>query len=315
MSQLQKASKSTLSTVGTAIASEPNFKPYDVRITRERPACFVFLIDQSGSMSDRWGSDQSKSKAELVALYVNNAINEITNICQKTEPEPLHYFDICVIGYGQRNSPPKVMWEGKLADKIFVSPADLKRNPTGLGGEIEQERRTFKGVSMVKIKVPFWFEPVAEGLTPMGEAFDLCTEVIEDWTSNHKNCLPPIVINITDGDQTDCTDEELIQKAAEIKNVQTLYGNTLLFNAHISNSDSEQVLFPSSRAQVATNDRSALLYDISSTLPEIFKRRIATEIKKEDISEQTEYVAMTYQASIGDLTRFLDIGTRTIKPS
>lgn len=119
-------------------------------------------------MSGSWGLDKEKSKADLVALYLNKAINEIINICQKTEPEPRHYFDICIIGYGQDGEVAQILWEGAMQDQVFVSPSMLKQNPTGNMGEIEIERRTFKGNTLVKIPVNFWFSPIAQSLTPMG---------------------------------------------------------------------------------------------------------------------------------------------------
>ena len=61
------------------------------------------------------------------------------------------------------------------------------------------------------------------------------------------------------------------------------------------------------------NKQSRLLYDMSSMLPVAFKQRIATEVKKTDLRESTEYVAMTFQASVSDMIKCLDIGTKTIK--
>lgn len=101
MQSIQPSTSQTLSSLGKSLTLDSSFTAYETRINRERPACFIFLIDQSGSMNDTWGVDNSKSKAEMVALYVNNAIHEIINICQKTESEPRHYFDIAVIGYGK----------------------------------------------------------------------------------------------------------------------------------------------------------------------------------------------------------------------
>ena len=208
MQSLQKTTSQSLSQIGENILIEMQTADYDTRINRDRPACFVFLIDQSGSMKDNWGGDTSKSKAEMVALYVNNAMNELINACQKTEPEPRHYFDISVIGYGQKSEEAQILWEGNLAGKTFVSPAELKQNPTDNNGEIEVIRRTFKGETKVKIPVVYWFSPVATSLTPMGSAFDKCTEILNEWTAQHANSFPPIVINITDGEQTDCQDRK-----------------------------------------------------------------------------------------------------------
>jgi uncharacterized protein YegL len=305
-------SNNSLSQIGSELISNTVLKPYDTRISRDRPACFVFLIDQSGSMSGSWGANADKSKAEIVADYVNNAINELINVCQKSDPKPLHYFDICVIGYGQSETA-QILWEGNLAGKTFVSPADLKENPTGNQGEIEVERKTFKGVSIVKIPVSYWFTPVAASLTPMGSALDLCAEILTDWTDQHQNSFPPIVINITDGEQTDCENDELIEKAYHLKQSKTLYGNTLLFNIHITDDEADAVLFPLAISELPDNEQCHTLYNMSSNLPEIFNRRVAHEIKKVDLSSNTQYVAMAYQASISQFVKFLDIGTKTVK--
>jgi uncharacterized protein YegL len=313
MQSLQKSTSQSLSQIGENILIETQTADYETRINRDRPACFVFLIDQSGSMKDNWGGDTSKSKAEMVALYVNNAMNELINACQKTEAEPRHYFDIAVIGYGQKSEEAQILWEGNLAGKTFVSPAELKQNPTGNNGEIEVVRRTFKGETKVKIPVVYWFSPVAASLTPMGSAFDKCTEILNDWTSQHANSFPPIVINITDGEQTDCQPDKLLEKAYQLRQTKTHYGKTLLFNVHISVSTEQSVVFPESMDELPQNKQSRLLYDMSSMLPMAFKQRIATEVKKTDLRESTEYVAMTFQASVSDMIKCLDIGTKTIK--
>ncbi len=313
MTQIQKATTTELSKTGDSILLDTSLRPYQVRISRERPGCFVFLIDQSGSMRSSWGNDRSKSKADLVALYVNNALNEVINICQKSEPEPRPYFEVCVIGYGMNNEQSEILWTGNLAGQTFITPAELKRNPTGNGGEIEVTRKTFKGETKVKIPVPFWFSPQAGSLTPMGDAFDRSKNILSDWVRLHPDSFPPIVINITDGEQTDCNDNELLKKAHSLKQIKTLYGNTLLFNAHISGTNDAAILFPESEDDLPQDERCRQLYEMSSMLPEIFKRRIAATIKKTDLSEDTGYVAMTYQGSVGDLTRFLDIGTKTLE--
>ena len=220
-----------------------------------------------------------------------------------------------MVGYGQNRDEAQLLWEGDLEGKTFVTPAQLKQNPTGNKGEIEVVKRTFKGESIVKIPVSFWFSPIAKSLTPMGAAFDLCTQLVSEWSAEHPNCFPPIVINITDGEQTDCEDDELLEKAYCLRQTATNYGETLLFNIHISSDTDEAVLFPESKADLPDNQHCHLLYQMSSQLPDAFRKRIAHEIKRTDLSENTNYVAMTFQASVGDLTKCLDIGTKTITTS
>ena len=74
------------------------------------------------------------------------------------------------------------------------------------------------------------------------------------------------------------------------------------------------VLFPEREDELPDDKNSKLLYNMSSTLPDAFKKRVAREIKKTDLKENTNYVAMTFQASVSDLTKSLDIGTKTVQP-
>jgi uncharacterized protein YegL len=249
-----------------------------------------------------------------VALYLNENLNNLINISQKTEPDPRHYFDIAVIGYGQDSENAAIIWEAPLDKEIFVSPAQLRNNPTGFEGEKEQEVNVFGQIKKIKVPIPFWFLPIAKSLTPMGSAIDKCTEILTDWIAKHPASLPPIVINITDGEQTDCKDSELLQKAQKLKSLSTMYGNTLLINVHISSDIDQKVLFPQSKSELPQNNQSHLLYEMSSVMPRIFAKRIASEIHKKDLQENMSFVGMSFQASVSDMIKFLNIGTLTFKP-
>ena len=67
----------------------------------------------------------------------------------------------------------------------------------------------------------YWFSPLAASLTPIGSAFDKCTEILNDWTTQHANSFPHIVINITDGQQTDDEPDELLEKAYQLRQTKT----------------------------------------------------------------------------------------------
>ncbi len=314
MSNLSQSNSSLSTFVGKQILENPSVTPYDQKVSRETPACFVFLVDQSGSMGDAWGVDSSKTKADLVALYLNDNLNNLINISQKTEPDPRHYFDIAVIGYGKNSTHAEIIWEAPLDNEIFVSPAQLRNNPTGIAGEIEREVNVFGSMKKVITPISFWFRPVAKSLTPMGNALDKCSEILETWIAKHPNSLPPIVINITDGEQTDCTNEELLKKAKRLKNLSTMYGNTLFINVHISSDSEDKVIFPQSKSELPQNPQSHLLYEMSSVMPRLFAKRIAAEIHQQDLRENTSYVGMSFQASVQDLVKSLNIGTLTYTP-
>ncbi len=71
---------------------------YGAEISRGNPTCFIFLLDQSGSMADPFGGDYVR-KADYVADAVNRTLHDLVIRCTKTE-EVRHYYDIGVIGYG-----------------------------------------------------------------------------------------------------------------------------------------------------------------------------------------------------------------------
>jgi Mg-chelatase subunit ChlD len=62
----------------------------------------------------------------------------------------------------------------------------------GAGGLVDQT-----------VKFPIWFDPVANGGTPMCAALGRATTILQGWLAQHPDCFPPIVINITDGEATD----------------------------------------------------------------------------------------------------------------
>lgn len=70
---------------------------YSAEISRDNPTCILFIIDQSGSMSDVMPS--GRSKADFVADVLNKTIYTLVTNCTKADGVR-SYFDIGVIGYG-----------------------------------------------------------------------------------------------------------------------------------------------------------------------------------------------------------------------
>lgn len=312
MSNLIPTNNHSLSSVTNKMLSDHDFEHFGQRVSREHRVCITFMLDQSGSMRESWGADLSKTKADVVAQYVNETLHELINICQKTESEPRHYFDICILGYGN-GTEPSILWEGDLQGKTFVSPGDLKKSTTKHTVTVEKEFNIRGVLKKKSIPMSYWFTGVAAGLTPMGKTFDIVNSILGKWCDENQSANPPIVINITDGIQSDCTDEELKEKAFNLKALSTMYGNAVLFNLHIAMTEDTQVVFPSSENDLPNSKYCHLLYNMSSVLPTVFKQRVAAEIKGTDLQEGEEYVAMTYQGNINNITKALDIGTRTVK--
>ena len=50
---------------------------YTAEISRVNPTCFLFLIDQSGSMAESWGGEAGKTKAQGVADAINRLLQTL----------------------------------------------------------------------------------------------------------------------------------------------------------------------------------------------------------------------------------------------
>lgn len=68
-----------------------------------------------------------------------------------------------------------------------------------------------------------------------------------------KDCYPPTVINITDGEYNGVSHDEMQQLANQLKSMFTNDGNVLLFNIHVVPEQTESVVFPASLGELNGN--------------------------------------------------------------
>lgn len=272
--------------------------PYTVEISRVNPSCLIFLIDQSGSMGDFVAGETIKKKADGVADAINRLLQNLVLKCAKSEGVR-DYFYVSVIGYGGSVGPA---FGGALAGKELVPISEVQKNPIrleernqkvddGAGGLIEQVR-----------KFPVWFDPVANGGTPMCQAFQKVNMLASKWLGEHPNCFPPIVINITDGE---ATDGDPLSEAELLKSKTSSDGNVLLFNIHVSSQKVAPIEFPDSVVNLP-DEYAKKLFQMSSCLP-TYMQMIATNEGK-IINDQTR--GFVFNANLVSVIQFLNIGTR-----
>lgn len=280
--------------------------PYSARVDREHPMAFVFLIDRSGSMTNMLNfNGEYLSKDHVVANAMNKTIEEIINRCTKSD-EMRHYFDISLIGYGCGQKAQFITINGQTS-KTWYTPEELKQHSNHR--EVHQTVN-IRGVERdIVINEPYWLEPVSNYQTPMHNAFELAYEILNEWCKRHQSddCFPPIVINITDGCQTDATNDQMIEIANKLKSLCTSDGNLLLFNIHLSSDNtSYSISFPTHINNVGGNTYSRMLYEMSSTLPTCYNKDIST-MKG---CTGSEYRAMGLNTR-ADFVQMLNIGTIT----
>lgn len=281
--------------------------PYTAQITRSTPTAFIFLVDQSVSMRRTTTlNGEQMTLAEAVARIVNNQINELVLRCIKTT-EVRHYYDIAVIGYGHEVYSG---WNGMLAGRDFVSPEELKNNPFKKI-TVKEEKRTRKGTMIKEIEKVQWLEPRCDGnWTHVHLAFDRAKTLLDKWMTEHheKDCYPPTIINITDGQFNHAKRDQIVQQANELKAMFTNDGNVLLWNIHITPDNLEQVLLPIGKQELKGNLYSELLFDMSSLLPTRYNQAIS-DIRGD--SMDARHIAMATNTDMSTLIQLMDIGTPT----
>lgn len=292
-----------------AITSHRN--AYTAQVTRDTPTAFIFLLDQSISMRSQtqlYGEDISMSEA--LARIVNRSIEELVNRCVKGS-DIRHYFDIAVIGYGVG---AESAWLGNLEGKDFVSPNELRYNPYKMVS-IKEEKRTRRGVELKEVERAQWIEAKATyNQTRLHDAMRYAQNLLADWTQKHKGkiCYPPTIINITDGEYNCISDEEIMQIANELKSIETLDGNVLFFNIHISASNTNAVFFPSDKSVLSST--ALKLYELSSLLPERYNDSISKLLGADSDSSKRKR-GLVVNADMSTLIKILEIGTPTNIPN
>ena len=259
----------------------------NVPIGTSNPGCIIILVDQSWSMSGDW---ETGTKSERASIIVNRAIYNLALNCQLgTEIRQRCY--VCVVSYGEHVN---CIVEGMIAD-VYASPVEIKKIkkaiPDGAGGIVE-----------VEAELPIWLQPQASGGTPMHEAFQRASEVVQRWISDWPDSFPPVVINVTDGEPThpDLTGDA----ARSVMNLQTTDGSVLVYNIHIADGGFELV-FPNSNAQFADNPFANFLFSISSPLPKL----LFPIAEAHGFSPQPDARCFAYDASEVLTTRLIEFGS------
>ncbi len=280
---------------------------YSAQINRNNPMAFVFLVDQSGSMSELSSTKDENGNPITMAVAVADAINNILEelVNSATRDDGVRdYFEVALIGYGGDET---FLWENNLKGKSFAKISEIKDNAS---------QKTYVVENIIRGKIfeeehvqLLWLTPKAMNNTPMRGAFKTAEKEIKTWVSNHPDSFPPIVINITDGQANDVTSEnDMLYASQEIKNIETSDGNSIVINIHLSNGG-QQVIFPSDLSEIAhLNNYAQMLFKMSSVVPQYWNQNIQDVFKKQSIGK--DIVGMGVNVNMLGLAKMLNIGTR-----
>ena len=278
---------------------------YTQEITRRHRAAIIIAIDQSGSMSEDipFGT-QHMSKAEAVTIVTSRFIDEMIMRATR-EGEVRNYYDVAIIGYS--NNSVYSLCGDKPA---FIPITELVTQYAG-NATLAIERRMPDG----KIKICSeqrrrWIEPHAAGTTPTYEMLCVATTLVKEWCAEPQNydSLPPIVLNITDGEATDASDELLYRAATRLKAIATNNGNTMLINIHLSSSATQpSLIFPRNEELIDPCARQ-----LAKTASEVPQPMVETVRELRGDNSMPPYLMMSYNASLTEALSIINIGSRSL---
>ena len=269
----------------------------NVQVSRRKPACLILLVDQSFSMNYRIAGRDTRKK-DAVADVVNNVLYNAVLTSTK-EDGVRHYFDVGILGYGVDEVVKSAF------DQDLVPIGWVADNPRSWVTKAWDEDDGEGGTVRVEEEMPIWLEPFAKGKTLMKPAFGRALAMVRDWTDEHKESFPPIVLHITDGGYTK---EDPAPVVRELQEQSTNVGNALVFNCHLSETEGQTVMFPSAAAAEGFEGRARQLHDMSSPLPEPMREQAML------MGYKVEMGARGYARNVdlASLVNFLDIGTRPV---
>lgn len=274
---------------------------YSAEISRSNPTCFVFVLDQSGSMGDVFGGEAVLRKADFLADVANRSLHDLVIRCTKSD-EIRDYFNVSIIGYGTTGGGVGSAYAGQLAGRESAKISEVGEYPARLEDRVKKVPDGAGGLVDQTVRFPIWIDPRAEDGTPMCAALREAKKIVEQWVREHPNGYPPVVLHITDGESTD---GDPTSDGKAITELRTSDGNVVLFNCHLSSQRAAKIEYPADASSLP-NEFARTLFNMSSVVP-TETRNAATSLGM-NLPEGVR--GFVFNADAASLVQFFDIGTR-----
>lgn len=279
---------------------------YSQSITREHRTAFLLLLDRSGSMRERVLFDgREVTKACAVAETANRFLFELVERARRSDGVR-DYYDIAVLSYSGDTV------ESLLSERPeFISVSELAHRRVEQSVWSREHELPGGGHTITTTVTPRHILPSAEGRTPMFEAMDEACSMLRRWCDDPRNIasFPPVVLNITDGEFSDCGEDELADISRSIRSLGTDDGNVLLLNIHITSGSGKPMIFPT-EAEIPQAGRNAeIMARCSSLMPASFEPVIR---QYRGWSAEPPFIGMSYNAPITEMLNIINIGSISV---
>ena len=296
---------------------------YTAEISRNNPACFLFLVIQCMGMGfpmpGHEGTPGPGGKGYTKEDAAVDAVNRIVDTLSQRCSSGMHvrdYFHIGILGFTTKG---KLRMGGDLQINNYLGGTTPEQPFLPISKVVEvadiQERQVKENIGGGEIvevtrRMPVWLRRStrSKNWDPMCGILRFVESPLRDWIDQYPDSYPPIVIIICDGWSSDGSPHE---EAERIKNLQTTDGNVLLFAVHISDDEKKVPTHFPSREQGLISmgegaDDSKMMFRLTSVLPEGARQAAASL----GFTVDEDSRGFVLNADAVSLAQFMDIGTR-----
>lgn len=260
-----------------------------------RRRAIIFLVDQTVSMGDRFimNGKVFPSTSSAVNKFINQFISRLAK-SYYNDGNPVNQYDVAVLGSSDTGIVPP-LWNIQKFGAIyretinlsspFLSSEDLYN--INLGNAIVED------FNWVTVNYDGWKIHTVDALKAVKEYLKKWLEV------NSNNNYPPVVVYITEGGHLQYDPQSFIKICNEIRNLQTLSGNTMLWQIEYTPYHSDSLCLPGDIDLQGLDPAGRFMYSQASELSDVYQDKINEIATSKD--SLSNHRAMAVNIDINDL--------------
>ena len=263
---------------------KPGKEPAGFAMNPNKTSCFIFIVDQSDTMSEPANENPSQTRAQALADVINRYIGDFITL-KRQQKARLENCYLGMVGYGDKIKP---LMPGDNGNVFLASMDEIERNCRHFDTRI---RKTIDGSGAVveePVKFPIWLEPAGQGKVSMRKALLQTADIVKQWKNEHHDGNTPIIINLCMGIPTDGS---IIEAANQVKS--SVHNQVLLMNILLTEKPQYEIIFPDNTSRLPSN-LAAVLFDISSIIP----GKLTKSLPQSDFEVFPESRAFIYSAKL-----------------
>ena len=278
-------------------------------VNSTNPWLLVMMVDDSHSMSADWGGLEM-SMSELVEMAINRTLYDMGLEYCLQETKVRDRIHLKVLVYRA---------DGEVVDPMPNGSKATYHKAPGEDGWVQNYHDTMSySHQSVSSEVPRWVILSPRGKTPMLEAFGQAREVVQQHVAEYPKSFPPMVLNISDGEPTDCGEPvnwDLISEVCDsIRSLGSDGAEPIICNVHLdARGRNEPTLYPA-EPPILDNLESGL-WHISSEVPRSLEEFLPAEVESGQGGRRRMFVYNSDLPTFSDFLEFCTSRTNRTKRS